>query len=136
MGITNKIRIRVSPLRLHSTTSIQIPRSTHNFRTMLPSVRIRPLNLFFASSINLQGAANTNVFRNNLRVRLSPLKSPILHKYTNPFKRRGMYPSISKCNAKRCRSCKHIRFGTKLYGQIVGIPMGTNCAPLVAALFL
>ena len=29
-----------------------------------------------------------------------------------------------------------IPFGTKLYGQVVGIPMGTNCAPLVAALFL
>ena len=29
-----------------------------------------------------------------------------------------------------------IRFGTKLYRQIVGIPMGTNCAPLVAGLFL
>ena len=25
----------------------------------------------------------------------------------------------------------YIRFGTKLYRQIVGIPMGTNCAPLV-----
>ena len=29
-----------------------------------------------------------------------------------------------------------IRFGTKLYSQVVGIPMGTNCAPLVADLFL
>ena len=29
-----------------------------------------------------------------------------------------------------------IRFGTKLYRQIVGIPMDTNCAPLVADLFL
>ena len=28
------------------------------------------------------------------------------------------------------------RFGTKLYRQVVGIPMGTNCAPLVADLFL
>ena len=27
-------------------------------------------------------------------------------------------------------------FGTKLYRQVVGIPMGTNCAPLVADLFL
>ena len=26
----------------------------------------------------------------------------------------------------------YIRFGTKLFRQIVGIPMGTNCAPLVA----
>ena len=30
----------------------------------------------------------------------------------------------------------YFRFGTKLYRQIVGIPMGTNCAPLVADLFL
>ena len=30
----------------------------------------------------------------------------------------------------------YIRFGSKLYRQIVGIPMGTNGAPLVADLFL
>ena len=30
----------------------------------------------------------------------------------------------------------YIRFGSKLYRQIVGIPMGINCAPLVADLFL
>ena len=30
----------------------------------------------------------------------------------------------------------YMRFGTKLYRQIVGISMGTNCAPLVADLFL
>ena len=29
-----------------------------------------------------------------------------------------------------------IRFCTKLYRQTVGIPMGTNCAPLIADLFL
>ena len=29
-----------------------------------------------------------------------------------------------------------IRFGTKLYRQTIGIPMGTNCASLVADLFL
>ena len=29
-----------------------------------------------------------------------------------------------------------IQFGTKLYKQVLGIPMGTNCAPLVADLYL
>ena len=29
-----------------------------------------------------------------------------------------------------------IRFGSKLYGKNVGIPIGTNCAPLVADLVL
>ena len=28
-----------------------------------------------------------------------------------------------------------IRFGSKLYRQIVGIPIGTNCIPLIADLF-
>ena len=30
----------------------------------------------------------------------------------------------------------YIRFGTKLYRQVVGISVGTNCAPLAADLFL
>ena len=30
----------------------------------------------------------------------------------------------------------YIRFGSKLYREIVDIPMGTNCAPLVADQFL
>ena len=29
----------------------------------------------------------------------------------------------------------YINFGTKLFRQIAGIPMDTNCAPLVADLF-
>ena len=29
-----------------------------------------------------------------------------------------------------------LEFGSKLYRQIVGIPIGTNCAPLVPDLFL
>ena len=29
-----------------------------------------------------------------------------------------------------------IRFGTKLYRKVVGIPMGTNCAPVVTNLVL
>ena len=40
------------------------------------------------------------------------------------------------CDALSYLDNIYIRFGTKLYRQIVGIPMGTNCAPLVADLFL
>ena len=35
-----------------------------------------------------------------------------------------------------CWTTFFIPFGTKLYRQVVGIPMGTNCAPLVADFFL
>ena len=31
---------------------------------------------------------------------------------------------------------KYVRFGGQLFRQMVGIPMGTNCAPLLADLFL
>lgn len=108
MSISDRLRVIISPLRLRSASSVQIPRFTKNFHSLLPAVNIQPLNLFSATSINLHGVRNSNVFQNNLRIRLSPLKSPILRKYTNPFKRRGMYPTISKCNAKRCICCKHL----------------------------
>ena len=44
-------------------------------------------------------------------IRLSPLGSPIIRKYTKPFnafKRCRMYPNVSKCNAKRCVCCTHL----------------------------
>ena len=54
--------------------------------------------------------------------------------------------AVSNCNLWSCQKvCEaltflldniYIRFGPKLYRQIVGIPMGTNCAPIVADLFL
>ena len=50
---------------------------------------------------------------------------------------------IIRGHVRKCVNALHyllnntlIRFGSKLYRQIVGIPMGTNCAPLVADLFL
>ena len=100
MTITNRIKITLTPLRLHSASSVRIPNSINNFRTLIPAVRSRPLNLLSVSSVNLYGLANTSIFHNNLRVMLSPLKSPVLRKYSNPFKKPGMYPSISKCNAR------------------------------------
>ena len=74
---------------------------------MMPSVMIRPFNLFSAASVNFNGAGSTYMFNKTLKVQLSPIKSPILRKYIRPFKRSGMYPSISKCSVKRCR-CKHL----------------------------
>ena len=120
MTITNRVKITISPLRLHAASSVRIPTSTYSFRTLLPTVRIRPLNLFSASSVDLHGASNTNVLRNNLRVRLSPIKSPVLRKYLNPFKRASMYPSISKCNAKSCKCCQHLCTNTTITSSVNG----------------
>ena len=73
-----------------------------------------------ASSVNLHGLADTSIFHNNLRVMLSPLKSPVLRKYSNPFKRPGMYPSISKCNAKRCNCCMHLCINSTVTSSVNG----------------
>ena len=68
-------KITFISISLHSASSVRIPSSVNNFRDMLPTIR------------------------------LSPLGSPIIRKYTkqfNAFKRLRMYPNDSKCNAKRC----------------------------------
>ena len=100
--------ITFNGLGLSLVSSLQIPRSTARFNSLLPTVNVSPLKLHSVSSINLYGASNYNIFSNHLRIRLSPIKSPILLKYKNPFKRNSMYPNISKCNAKSCTCCNHL----------------------------
>ena len=81
MSITKRLGITLTPLRLHAASTVRIPHSTYNFQNLLPTVRVTPLNLFSASTVNLNGASNSNtcMFRNNLQIRLSLslLKSPI-----------------------------------------------------------
>ena len=105
---------------LISKYNVGLKTLTNNFQNLLPTVRVTPLNLFLASTVNLHGASNSNMFRNNLQIRLSPLKSPILRKYINPFKRPGMNPSISKCNAKKCNCCNHLCSKTTITSSVNG----------------
>ena len=52
-------------------------------------------------------------------------------------KRYKLWSCKKMCDARHyLLGNKFIRFGSILYNQIVGIPMGTNCAPLVAYLLL
>ena len=63
--------------------------------------------------------------------------------------KKAFFTSADHCRGYHLWSCQnvcdalsflldniYIRFGIQLYRQIVGIPMDTNCAPLVADLFL
>ena len=75
---TKLTKLHLPPISLHLVSSVRVLSSVNNFWDMLPTIR------------------------------LSPLGSPIIRKYTKPFnafKRRGMYPYVSKCNAKRCVCC-------------------------------
>ena len=73
MTITKRLGITLTPLRLHAASTVRIPHSTNNFQNLLPTVRVTPLNLFSASTVNLHGASNSNMFRNNLQIRLNHL---------------------------------------------------------------
>ena len=84
------------------------PVSTNRYNSMLPSVYVSPLKLHSATKINLHGVSESALFRNLLKVRLSPLKSPVLRNSRSKYRRSVVYPSISKCNAKRCSCCKHL----------------------------
>ena len=75
MSITTKWKIIISPRRLQSASFVRIPQNIG--RSLLPAIYITPLKLSSVSSIRLNGASKCNTFRNSLRIRLSPVKSPI-----------------------------------------------------------
>ena len=77
MNSLKTVKILLSPLWLHSASSIQIPKSTNRYNSMLPSVYVSPLKLHSATKINLHGVSDSALFRNHLKVRLSALKSPV-----------------------------------------------------------
>ena len=58
--------------------NLQIPQSTNRYKSMLPSVYVSPLKLHLDTEINLHGVSDSAPLRNHLKVRLSPLKSPVL----------------------------------------------------------
>ena len=62
-------------------SSVCISHSVNDFKSFLPSARIRSLNLYSASNVNLHDLSNFNVLRNN-SIRLSPIRSPIARPVT------------------------------------------------------
>ena len=98
MGVCNCSIFCCTFLYVHSSIGL--------YNSMLPSVYVSPLKLHSATKINLHKVSDSALFRNHLKVRLSPLKSPVLRNSRSKYRRSVVYPSISKCNAKRCSCCK------------------------------
>ena len=61
---------------------------------MLPSVYVSPLKLHSSTKVNLHGVSDSALFRNHLKVRLSPPKSPVLRNSRSKYRRSLAYPSI------------------------------------------
>lgn len=135
MATQKILKIYLSPIRLSSASSVQTPHKIKSFKSLQPSVRLSRINLSSASSINMTGlqrAHCTNLFKNNLKITLSPLKSPILRKYnistTNNLNdgRRRPYPSIFKCNSKRCRCCDYLNCNSIIKSTVNGRTFSVN----------
>ena len=92
MNSLKTVKILLSPLQLHSASSIQIPQSTNRYSSMLSSVYVSPLKLHSATKINSHGVSDSALFRNHLKVRLSPLKSPVLRNSRSKYRRSVVYP--------------------------------------------
>ena len=93
MKRTKLANLHIPPIRLHSASSVRIPTSVNSFHNMFPTIRISPLG----SYINM--------------------------KYTKPFnasKRRGMYPDVSKWNAKRRVCCTNLCTKTTITSSVNG----------------
>ena len=85
MNSIETVKILLSSLRFHSTSSIQIPQSTNRYYSMLSSVYVSPLKLHSATKTNLQGVSDS---------------APVHRNSRSTYKRSVVYPSFSKCNAR------------------------------------
>ena len=94
MNKTTTLRISLSPLRLHSASSIPIPQSTNRYNSMLSTVYVSPLKLYSATKINLHRISGSTLFRNHLKVRISPLKSPVFRNSRSKYRKSVIYPSF------------------------------------------
>ena len=115
--------IKLSPLRLHSATSLHIPNSDNKILSSKPVVSLPRLNLHSATSFVLPSANISNCFHNGPRVALSPLSNSLIRKYnikqySPSLGNHRMYPSISQCNSKRCRCCNYLSCNSTIKSSI------------------
>ena len=120
MNSLKTVKILLSPLRLHSASSIQIPQSTNRYNSLLPSVYVSPLKLHSSTKINLHGVSDSALFKKHLKVCLFPLKSPVIRNSRSKYRRSVVYPSLSKCSARRCSCCKHLYCKSTIKSNING----------------
>ena len=105
-------RIHLSPLRLHSVSTVHLKPNNYNIFSRRLSVNLQRTHLHSASSVHIPNS--TSIFNNKPFIKLSPIKSHTLKKYNiqlpsgsnNVNSGRNSFASVFKCNRKRCCTCK------------------------------
>jgi hypothetical protein len=107
-------KIKLKPLPLHSVSTVHFNPNSYNLFNRKLSINLSRTNLHSATSVFVPNS--TSVFSNKPFVKLSPIKPHILNKYNiklplapgNMNSGHRSFPSISKCNRKRCCTCKYL----------------------------
>ena len=123
------VLIESSHLGVHRTTSIQ----TFDFSTLYTSIPQDLLKSHMNSIIN-------NAFKHkNGATRYTHIKVGRNKSYftSDPLSGDNKYTANDICKMIEFLVDNiYVRFGGQLFRQVMGIPMGTNCPPLLADLFL
>lgn len=125
MASHNKIPlIQLNPLRMHSVSSVQVPKNISNFSSLQPYVRLKPLFLHSASSVRVPSLSINKCFYNGPKVVLSPLRSCMQRVSSickqSTYKRHRVYPQINKCSAKKCMCCSNITCNSTIKSVVNG----------------
>jgi hypothetical protein len=106
-------QLQISPLRLHSVSTVHLQPNNHDIFARKLSIKLPRTNLHSASSVHIPNS--TSIFSNIPMVKLNRLNSRTLNRYNIKLPSpnllnsgRKFFPSISKCNRKRCCTCKYI----------------------------
>ena len=118
--------VRISPIKLHSASSLQVPSKISNFCSLQPRLRLEPLNLSRAKSFHVPSISVSHCFHNGPKVVLSPLKASVVRKALTQNNsvliksKHAAHPTISKCNTKRCGCCKHLSCKSTIKSTVNG----------------
>ena len=107
-------KVQISPLRLHSVSTVHLKPNNYDIFSRKLSVRLPRTNFHSATSVFVPNS--TSMFNNKPFVKLTPLGAGVLNKFNVHLppnschlnSRHRDYHSISKCNRKRCRTCKFL----------------------------
>lgn len=95
-----------------TSNNVRLPSNITDLNSCQPTLRLTPLKLYSASSFHLPSTSINSCFHTGPKVLLTPLKKSIQRqpfKYKLSFnRRRKAFPSITKCNSKKCLCCNYL----------------------------
>ena len=118
--------ITLSPLKLQSVSTVHVTRGNENIfyrkqRVVLPKIKLHTTSKFYIPGC-------ISLFDKKPSVRLSPIKPSVLRRFgfRNIHSGHKLFSSISKCNMKRCCTCKYLSCKSTIKSTVNGRVFNAN----------